>query len=331
MTEAPQREPGWLRERNRIVGILFGDDGPHGPHAKEVKALVALFDEQMPVGEPDEAAERNQPYRYSYGQSVMQPPFWIVKDGERHLAEVWKEDDAKRLVAALAAAASTATDRAAVIEECVRRWESLKDRGFTGHQIDWVAQELRALKSSPAQAAPAKGINMTDVCRGCPDPCSCVNGGCMRYGHEIDPDPRTDHDKKIDALRSALSVLDTRDPALHRLLAERNIIVRSLDGGSTPFRPDDAFPESEYPREASDLERARAVLRSRRHGRTNEDAARRVAAEFAAVRREAESAGWDDAEKVLRAGHHCDLRVPCMAAAYAHLIAANKPGAATDG
>lgn len=53
-------------------------------------------------GEPDEAALELQPYRYSYSQSKMHPPFWIVKDGSRHLAEVWNEDDAKRLVAALA-------------------------------------------------------------------------------------------------------------------------------------------------------------------------------------------------------------------------------------
>lgn len=42
-------------------------------------------------------------YRYSYSQSRMKPPFWIVKDGRRHMAEVWHEDDARLLVRALEA------------------------------------------------------------------------------------------------------------------------------------------------------------------------------------------------------------------------------------
>ena len=41
-------------------------------------------------------------YRFSYSQSRMQPPFWIIKDGTKRIAEVWDEDAAKRIVAALA-------------------------------------------------------------------------------------------------------------------------------------------------------------------------------------------------------------------------------------
>jgi hypothetical protein len=40
-------------------------------------------------------------YRYSYVKSRMQPPLWIIKDGIRHMAEVWDEDDAQRIVRAL--------------------------------------------------------------------------------------------------------------------------------------------------------------------------------------------------------------------------------------
>lgn len=54
-----------------------------------------------PPGGPDEAAV---PYRYSYSQSRMEPPFWIVKDDRRHLAEVWSENVAKLLVRLLDAA-----------------------------------------------------------------------------------------------------------------------------------------------------------------------------------------------------------------------------------
>lgn|ERR1700722_329245 len=59
------------------------------------------------------------------------------------------------------------------------------------------------------------------------------------------PDLSTHHGK-IDNLRRALSVIDTRDPELHRLLAERNIKVVSLDGGQSAFEPDGAFPTSDY-------------------------------------------------------------------------------------
>jgi hypothetical protein len=153
---------------------------------------------------------------------------------------------------------------------------------------------------------------------------------------EIHHDPRTDHERKIDALRSALSALDTRDPALHRLLAERNIIVRSLDGGSTPFRPDGAFPESEYPREASDLERAEQLWRELQEdnlgGYSGINRPFWIKLAFTAVRREAESAPtWDDAVKALlsadagrKLGHHTAVEI-------ANYLAANKPGAATDG
>jgi hypothetical protein len=116
MTEAPQREPGWYWVKFGIWLIMEWKDGwfwgigEVGSYAdNEVDEIGPRI---LPPGEPDEAAERDQPSRYSYGQSVMKPPFWIVKDGERHLAEVWKEDDAKRLVVALAAA----PDRDAVIE-----------------------------------------------------------------------------------------------------------------------------------------------------------------------------------------------------------------------
>lgn len=56
------------------------------------------------------------------------------------------------------------------------------------------------------------------------------------------------HAGQIDNLRAALSVIDTRDPELHRLLAERNMIVTSVDGGGTPFKPDGAFPVVERTR-----------------------------------------------------------------------------------
>ncbi len=46
---------------------------------------------------------------------------------------------------------------------------------------------------------------------------------------------------------------------------------------------------------------------------------------LASVRRTAHEAGYEAAVKALRAGHHCDLRVPCMAHAYADHLAANKP------
>lgn len=40
-------------------------------------------------------------YRYSYSQSRMQPPFWIIKDRREHIAEVWDEARAKQIVEAL--------------------------------------------------------------------------------------------------------------------------------------------------------------------------------------------------------------------------------------
>jgi hypothetical protein len=43
---------------------------------------------------------------YSYSQSRITPPMWLVKDGSKHIAEVWSEDIAKMLVAALSAAST---------------------------------------------------------------------------------------------------------------------------------------------------------------------------------------------------------------------------------
>ncbi len=44
---------------------------------------------------------------YSYSKSQMKPSFWIIEDGERVMAEVWNEEDARRIVAALTASSGT--------------------------------------------------------------------------------------------------------------------------------------------------------------------------------------------------------------------------------
>lgn len=46
------------------------------------------------------------------------------------------------------------------------------------------------------------------------------------------------HDYIIDQARYWLSRIDTRDPDLHRLWRERNMVVTSLDEGDGAFRPD---------------------------------------------------------------------------------------------
>lgn len=40
-------------------------------------------------------------YTYSYSQSQMRPPFWIVKRDMEHIAECWNENDARLIVRAL--------------------------------------------------------------------------------------------------------------------------------------------------------------------------------------------------------------------------------------
>lgn len=55
------------------------------------------------------------------------------------------------------------------------------------------------------------------------------------------------HAHIIDMLRYWLGCIDTRDPDLHRLLLERNIVVTSLDGGNSPFQSYGAFPVADYP------------------------------------------------------------------------------------
>jgi hypothetical protein len=56
------------------------------------------------------------------------------------------------------------------------------------------------------------------------------------------------HSHIIDQARYWLSRIDTRDPDLHRLLRERNMVVTSIDGGRSAFRPDGAFPAEDYPK-----------------------------------------------------------------------------------
>lgn len=51
--------------------------------------------------------------RYTYAESRMKPPFWIVMDRRRRMAEAWDENDAALLVAALNHFAARPADRPA--------------------------------------------------------------------------------------------------------------------------------------------------------------------------------------------------------------------------
>lgn len=73
---------------------------------------------------------------YSYSQSQMQPPFWIVKEGQRHLCEVWSEADAQMIVSALSRL--RAVPDTSDLEIAMAAWRSIS----WGTQMAWSQTEV---------------------------------------------------------------------------------------------------------------------------------------------------------------------------------------------